>query len=192
MAWTAQCQSLDYRSLHEQCGVDGYDVRIWYHPDHSIEFRHGVFSYEALELHKFLSYCSEHHLAIRIMLESRSKRMQKEAEFYGYEKRFIADCALWQRVYSGIRFFGGRNIYTWKVLLDFNTPAPVEYEYHASMDGKQWYKQINNIWPWLWTWVRSRSSRPRFIPTVSGTKDKTYPAGAPSALLLDFCQMWNS
>ena len=201
-AWMARCQSLDYRTLHQQYGVEGFDVRLWYMPDHSVEFRHGMFRYDSEGLMPFLAYCETHRLAIRLMLECRSKRMLREASLRGYEKRFASDCALWQRLYPHIKFYGGRNVYTWKKLALFTPTSlvagddsasspfnPIEFEYHASADGRKWYRKLNDLWPWLWTRIRSRSHNVHTIkPAESHKNDWTE---AQYVMLLDFCQMWS-
>lgn len=61
------------------------------------------------------------------------------------ENIFKIFCRNIEYMYPNIIFFGGKNIYTWETLYNFNNKLPVE-EYHASVDNCK----LNDLYPKLY------------------------------------------
>lgn len=155
IAWMARCQSRDYRKLAVY--ADGFDVRIWWQPDGTMVFRHGMFNYHADDHMAFFRFCDDRHLCVRLMLECRSECDQGRVDREQLEQRFSEQCSRWEAMYPNIPFYGGRNMYTWAVIHDFGW-QPEEHEYHASVipmrifgiSLPRWTRHIHALWPWLW------------------------------------------
>ena len=66
----AKCQSVDYKKQHE-LGAKEFDLRLFWDKDGKLEFRHGIFSYNADDIYDILEYVNENSMYVRIMLEIR-------------------------------------------------------------------------------------------------------------------------
>ncbi len=152
--WIARCQSKHWREQQ----VDGYDVRLWWDSDGKMEFRHGLFAYDAGDWFKFLSYCDDHGKVLRLYLECRSDIMQVIAEEEGLEYKFIDVCQMIEKYYKNIRLTHCQNMHTtaqlYKPRYSFN-----EIGFYSSVDGDLWYDKLNDLWPWLYAKLHNSSIR---------------------------------
>ena len=58
------------KKQHE-LGAKGFDLRLFWDKDGKLEFRHGIFSYNADDIYDILEYVNENSMYVRIMLEIR-------------------------------------------------------------------------------------------------------------------------
>ena len=72
--------------------------------------------------------------------------------------RFAEKCGLLQKMFPGIKFYGGLDVRTWVRYFDFGTDAPKEDGCYASNMKP---RVVDDWWPWLYARLNNRKFRER-------------------------------
>lgn len=162
----AKCQSKTIKEQYENYGVKMFDLRIKFNSKGDACFAHGIMEYkESIEdTLKYINSLGE--IPVRILLEN------KEGE---HEQFFREWCKKAKRKYSNIKFFGGRNKYSWKVIYDFKYKGPEyldKYSSNNTQDEKVTGTYLDDWCPWIYAKLNNKKN-------IEKGTDKEY-------LLIDF------
>ena len=114
-----RCQSVDYKKQHE-LGAKGFDLRSFWDKDGKLEFRHGIFSYNADDIYDILEYVNENSMYVRIMFEIRNYNMKHIKSLDTIKQKFVDFCTQIEAKYPSIKFYGGKTMNDWKTIYEFN------------------------------------------------------------------------
>ena len=154
ISFTAKCQSKTIREQIEKYGVELVDLRFRFNKKGKVSFAHGMMEYKGdLDfIHSVLEYLNSFEkFPVRVLLENKDE----------YAKEYFKEwCKTIEGKYTNIRFFCGRNKWTWEQLYKFNSVEPsVEDKYssnNTNEPGKPitgtylddlcpiWYAKTNN------------------------------------------------
>lgn len=118
VAFTARCQSENIYDQIEKYNVKMVDLRFRFNKKGEISFAHGAVEYKGDRqfIEDILFYLnSKKGFPARVMLENKDGEMEEE---------FCHWCQYIERAYPNIKFFGGRNKWTWKEIYKFKMDHP--------------------------------------------------------------------
>ena len=127
-AFTARCQSKSIQDQYYIYDVRLFDLRFKFNKKGEVSFAHGAVEYEGNieEIMNFLN--SLNNIPVRIMLEN--KPGDKENEFKAW-------CEYLKNTYKNIRFFGGRNKWSWEELYKFDMAHPSLEDKYSSCNTNE-------------------------------------------------------
>ena len=134
LAFTARCQSKSIYEQIERYGVQLVDLRFKFDKKGNVCFAHGAIEYKSdiNFIDDILGYLNTYKdFPARVMFENKGNDVRAE-------KYFIEWCKRIEEKFPNIKFFGGRNKWTWKEVYKFPTP-------HASVEDK--YSSCNTNEP---------------------------------------------
>lgn len=143
----ARCQSKTIEEQFEKYDIRLFDLRIKIKNGQAI-FAHGSMDYkQPIEpilnyLNNKASNCEE--VYVRILSENKPEE---------YENEFISWCQDAEQKYPNLRFFGGRNKYTWKQIYKFKSPEPTYLDKYSSYNkekGKITGTYLDDWFPWIY------------------------------------------
>ena len=159
----ARCQSIDYKKQHE-LGAKGFDLRLFWDKDGKLEFRHGIFSYNADDIYDILEYANENSMYVRIMLEIRDYNVKHIKNLDAIKQKFIDFCSQIETKYSNIKFYGGKTINDWKTIYEFkNKPDIKEVSLYSSVtslfnSNSKFLRIIDNLCPWIYAKLNNKKN----------------------------------
>ena len=128
IAFTARCQSKTIQEQIEKYGVKLVDLRFKFNKDDKVFFAHGAIEYKC-DIHEILKYLNSFGgFPARVMLEN--KPGDKEEQFKAW-------CEYIENTYTNIKFFGGRNKWSWKQLYQFKNPEPSMTDKYSSCNTNE-------------------------------------------------------
>lgn len=171
LAFTARCQSTTIQEQIEKYGVELVDLRFKFNKKGQVFFAHGAIEYKG-SIGKTLEYLNSFKdFPVRVMLEN------KPGE---HETSFKTWCSYLERTYHNIKFFGGRNKWTWEELYKFKNEHPSLEDKYSSCNTNEPGKPktgtiIDDLCPIWYAKNHNRKNR------IKGT-DKEY-------LMIDFVEI---
>ena len=167
----AKCQSVSIFDQYYKYGVRMFDLRVKFKKDGSLCFAHGLMEYNT-DIDEILSFLnSVDKVDVRIIQEN------KKGQF---ENRFIQWCQKIRKKYPNIKFFGGRNKDSWKVVYKFAYQGPTFLDKYSSVNNET-SNYTGTIWddwfPWLYAWKNNKKN-------IEAGTDRDY-------LLIDFVNIQN-
>jgi hypothetical protein len=125
-AFTARCQTKTIYDQVEKYGVRLVDLRFRFDKKGNVCFAHGIMEYKGDK--KFildvLSYLNLYKgFPVRVLCENKDKWA---------EEHFMKWCEFIEKQYPNIKFFGGRNKWTWKLVYDFGNDVDMEDKYSSN------------------------------------------------------------
>ena len=151
----ARCQAVSIKTQYEKYGVRLFDMRIKFNKDGEAMFAHGAMEYnEPIQpIFEYLNTVPE-PVDCRILLENNPDEC---------EDFFIQWCQKARRTYKNIKFFGGRNKYTWKEVYKFAYQGPSFLDKYSSYNTEESGKPITGTYlddwfPFLYAWRHNREN----------------------------------
>ena len=148
----AKCQSKSIKEQYEEYGVRLFDLRIKFNKNGKASFAHGLIEYD-IKIDDVLNYLNAlDPIPVRILLEN------KEGEF---EKEFKQWCKETKKQYPKIKFFGGRNKYSWKEIYKFKYKGPEyldKYSSNNTKGKKVTGTYLDDWWPWLYAKLNNKKN----------------------------------
>lgn len=140
----AKCQSKTIKEQYEKYGVRMFDLRIKFNSKGEACFAHGIMEYKA-SIDNTLEYLNTlDKVPVRILLENKAGE---------YEKEFRKWCKDIKKKYTNIKFFGGRNKYSWVIIYHFKYKGPTyldKYSSNNKEEGKLTGTYLDDWCPWLY------------------------------------------
>lgn len=149
----ARCQSKTLVEQYYTYGVRMFDLRIKFSKGGKYSFAHGIMEYD-LDVDEILTLLNDfpENVDVRIIQENR------EGEF---EDTFIQWCQKVRKQYPNIKFFGGRNKGSWKVIYNFGYKGPTFLDKYSSVNNET-ANYTGTIWddwfPFLYAWKNNREN----------------------------------
>ena len=171
IAFTAKCQSKTIYEQIEKYGVELVDLRFKFNNKGQVFFAHGAIEYKC-NIHEILKYLNSFDgFPARVMLEN--KPGDKEEEFKAW-------CEYIENTYTNIKFFCGRNKWSWEQLYKFKNEEPSMTDKYSSCNtnepGKpQTGTYLDDLYPKSYAKKNNRTN------LLNGT-DKEY-------LMIDFVEI---
>lgn len=153
-AFMARCQSKSIQEQYEKYGVRLFDLRVRFNKDGEIYFAHGIVEYkcDCIGILHVLDYLDTKNAPVRIMLENKDG---------SHEEEFKEWCKYFEESYPNIKFFGGRNKWTWKQIYKFkNSEFDIENKYSSCNYNNSTTGSIWDDWfPWLYAYKNNKINR---------------------------------
>lgn len=140
--FTAQCQDLDIKSQYKE-GVRCFDLRIRFNLG-TLVVAHGAMEYKITreQLKADLEWLnSKGNVYVRILHEVRNKKQYTTLSL----KKFRLFCGFLENTYTHLKFWCGRNLYTWEVDYKFKIEPSCEEKYSSVCPPKildDWYPRL--------------------------------------------------
>lgn len=146
----AQCQSKNYIEQYNQ-GVRAFDIRVFWNPD--IEFRHGIFKYDASDIYKFLLFCNIKGIVIRLMLEDRGGCSGQELEFKNF-------CSMILKYYPNIKLYSGVKVNSGEVIYNFDSSYKENHYYSSKTSffksSNKYLALLDDWFPRLYAFINNK------------------------------------
>lgn len=152
VAFMARCQRVDIRTQYEKYGVRCFDLRVRFDRYGLGVVAHGAVEYchTASRIYEDLAWLDARGgCFVRVLHEVRSARQYRRHA----EGLFRAFCARIESSYPHLRFWCGRNLFSWGLDYEFVSPDPTCEERYASVCPP---RKIDDWWPWLFARRKNR------------------------------------
>lgn len=143
----AKCQSLTIEEQYEY-GIRHFDLRVTFDKHGSIEFKHGLVSYDG-SVYTVLEYLNsiKEPVYCKFWLELTSSNKEQEDLFKYY-------CEIFEKHYKNIKFYGGKNK-KGTVLYNFSNKEPdLDYDFASARKPL-----FDDLWPWLYAKLNNRKAK---------------------------------
>lgn len=144
----ARCQRVDIRRQYE-LGVRCFDLRVRF-KNGLLTFAHGIVEYN----HQRRDWMTDMEwlnqqgdVYVRVIHEVRNRKQSEESLKSVF--RLFCDFTSWS--YPNIRFWCGRNLYTWEKDFDFGDDPECEERYASVTPPK-----LLAWWPWLYARIKNK------------------------------------
>lgn len=140
-AFMARCQDLDIRAQYGKCHVRCFDLRVRFKGNRLI-VAHGRMEYaiDEDELFEDLQWLNRQGgCYVRVLHEVRDEKSHDASSILSFGNF----CAYLERMFTNIIFWGGRNLYDWKVDYQFEAEPSCEERY-SSVCAPRW---LDDWWP---------------------------------------------
>ena len=159
-SFIAKCQSKSY-IMQYSYGALGYDLRLFWDKDGKLEFRHGMFSYDASDIYDILNFANNSGLFVRLILENRSY-LDRRVNERDMRTKFREFCRKVEIQYPNVHFWCGKDLYTWQTLYEFPI-NPIDVGYYSSVTSifnckSKILRKLDDWWPWLYARLFNRSN----------------------------------
>lgn len=148
----ARCQSKSIKEQYEKYDVRLFDLRIKFNKGGNVCFAHGAMEYD-VDINEVLSYLNSiGDIPVRILLENKAGE---------YEEEFKQWCREARKSYPKIKFFGGRNKYSWKEVFKFKYKGPSytdKYSSNNSKSGKITGTYLDDWFPFLYAFFNNKKN----------------------------------
>jgi hypothetical protein len=140
----AKCQSKSIIEQYFDYDVRVFDLRIRFDKEGNPVVAHGLFVFDIdyKKLCEDLDFLNGKKCTVRILHEVRTKRQYIEESV----TRFRIFCSTLEYKYPNITFYGGRNLYNWKIDYEFGK-EPTEESFYSSVRKPY---LVDDWWPWLY------------------------------------------
>lgn len=141
--WIVRCQDKDIRQQYSMYNVNCFDLRVKFDDKGKLQVCHNkaIFYINQEELDKDLQFINDQgECYVRVLLDVRNAKDYTPTMIYN----FILYCKDIEKHYPKIKFFGGRNLYDWKVEHEFKGVEPSVCEKCGSVTKPKW---LNGLWP---------------------------------------------
>lgn len=153
--FAARCQAVSIQTQYEKYGIRLFDIRIKFNKNGEVMFAHGAMEYEC-DMDSIFKYLNEvpEPVDCRILLENKPDQ---------FENLFILWCQNTKKKYPNIRYFGGRNKYTWKEVYHYKYQGPTFLDKYSSYNVEETGKPITGTYlddwfPFLYAWKHNREN----------------------------------
>ena len=148
----ARCQAVSLQRQYE-LGARLFDLRIKFNKKGEVFFAHGIMEYKE-SIDDALAFLDSIGADVRILLENQPDE---------FENSFIVWCQKVRKQYPNIKFFGGRNKYTWKEVYKFGYKGPSFHEKYSSYNTEEKDKPITGTYlddwfPLLYAWLNNKKN----------------------------------
>ena len=148
----ARCQRVDIRRQYD-LGVRCFDLRVRFDEGWNAVFAHGVVEYDVSEyrIWKDLRWLDDKgDCYVRVIHEVRSKAQHGKDDIINFQYM----CSELQKRLANIKFWCGRNLYTWEKDFDFGDDPECEERYASVTPPK-----LLAWWPWLYARIKNKEIR---------------------------------
>lgn len=148
----AKCQSVSIYHQYYDYNVRSFDLRVRFDKNGQLVIAHGYFQFDidSNQLMKHLSFIDYNECIVRILHEVRNKKQYTVSNVL----RFKEFCAMLEKTFPHIRFYGGRNLYNYELDYNFDYEPSEEGVYSSVQDPKI----IDDWFPWIFAKINNKKT----------------------------------